>query len=210
MTNKQRGRPPYDDVLTPAEWRVVHAAQHGLSNRQIAESFGVSLDAVKYHIANAVAKLGVENKQSLKHWFATPKSSALSNQENPMDTTTLLNGVGQISRSVKDIQQAEIWYREVLGLPHLFTHGNLAFFNCGDVRLFLNQADTEPTTESIIYFRVNDIQKTYNELSTKGIEFISAPHMIHQHEDGSEEWMAFFNDLEGRPLAIMSTVGSDS
>jgi methylmalonyl-CoA/ethylmalonyl-CoA epimerase len=32
--------------------------------------------------------------------------------------------------------------------------------------------------------------------------------MIHKHEDGVEEWMAFFSDPEGRPLAIMSVVGS--
>jgi hypothetical protein len=32
--------------------------------------------------------------------------------------------------------------------------------------------------------------------------------MIHKHDDGAEEWMAFFNDPQGRPLAIMSVVGS--
>jgi hypothetical protein len=31
--------------------------------------------------------------------------------------------------------------------------------------------------------------------------------MIHRHADGSEEWMAFFDDNEARPLAIMSTAG---
>ena len=30
--------------------------------------------------------------------------------------------------------------------------------------------------------------------------------MIHRHEDGTEEWMAFVEDNEGRPLAIMSQV----
>jgi hypothetical protein len=30
--------------------------------------------------------------------------------------------------------------------------------------------------------------------------------MIHRHADGPEEWMAFFNDPAGRPLAIMSQV----
>ena len=57
-TRKRRGRPPHDDLLTPAEWRVVHAAQHGMTNRTIAKRWGISLDAVKYHIANALAKLG--------------------------------------------------------------------------------------------------------------------------------------------------------
>jgi methylmalonyl-CoA/ethylmalonyl-CoA epimerase len=28
--------------------------------------------------------------------------------------------------------------------------------------------------------------------------------MIHRHEDGTEEWMAFFKDHDGRPLALMS------
>ena len=65
----RRGRPAHDDVLTPTEWRVVHAVQHGLSNRQIAARRGISLDAVKYHVANAVAKLGVRNRQGLRGWF---------------------------------------------------------------------------------------------------------------------------------------------
>src|SRR6185437_9794875 len=59
--NTRRGRPPSEDVLTPSEWRVVHAVQHGLSNREIARRRGISVDAVKYHVANAVAKLGVNN-----------------------------------------------------------------------------------------------------------------------------------------------------
>ena len=30
--------------------------------------------------------------------------------------------------------------------------------------------------------------------------------LIHRHEDGTEEWMAFFEDNEGRPLALMTQV----
>jgi hypothetical protein len=30
------------------------------------------------------------------------------------------------------------------------------------------------------------------------------PHMIHRHDDGTEEWMAFFKDNDGRPLGVMS------
>jgi len=30
--------------------------------------------------------------------------------------------------------------------------------------------------------------------------------LIHRHESGMEEWMAFFNDPEGHPLAIMAQV----
>jgi hypothetical protein len=40
----------------------------------------------------------------------------------------------------------------------------------------------------------------------RGVEFTHAPHRIHTHADGTEEWMGFFKDPEGRPLAIMSQV----
>ena len=57
------------------------------------------------------------------------------------------------------------------------------------------------------YLRVTDIEKAYNALKARGVEFTSAPHMTHRHADGMEEWMAFFKDPEGRPLAIMSQAG---
>ena len=50
-----------------------------------------------------------------------------------------------------------------------------------------------------------DIHAAKAALEARGVEFINAPHMIHRHEDGTEEWMAFFKDNEGRPLAIMSS-----
>jgi len=206
MTTKRRGRPPHDDVLTPAEWRVVHAVQHGMTNRDIAARKGISVDAVKYHVANAVGKLGVDNRKSLRQWFRAPAGSALSRRGKTVDVTIKLGPIGQISRTVKDIKQAEAWYRDVLGLPHLYTFGKLAFFDCGGTRLFLTQEAQTPKEESILYLRVADIEQGHNELKARGVEFTSAPHMVHRHADGTEEWMAFFTDPEGRPLAIMSQV----
>ncbi|MGB6605615.1 MAG: helix-turn-helix transcriptional regulator [Steroidobacteraceae bacterium] len=107
---RHRGRPRHDDVLTPTEWRVVHAVQHGLSNREIARRRGISLDAVKQHVANAVAKLGVVDRQGLRRWFAAPKRSALRAQENPVETTLQLGAIGQVSRTVSDIAAAQNWY----------------------------------------------------------------------------------------------------
>ena len=46
-------------------------------------------------------------------------------------------------------------------------------------------------------------------LEQRGIVFTSAPHLIHRHADGVEEWMAFFDDLEGRTLAVMCQVSPD-
>jgi len=207
---KKRGRPPHDDALTPAEWRIVNAVRHGLTNRQIAQRRGISLDAVKYHVANAIAKLGLDDRKALQLWAGAHKGSPVSQMETAMNDDIRYLGVGQIARSVADIQAAETWYRDVLGLDHLFTFGDLAFFDCGGTRLMLSQVKDEPAAESIIYLRVPDINAAYERLNGDRIEFISAPHMIHRHEDGSEEWMAFFKDPEGRPLAIMSVVPVDS
>ncbi len=202
---RARGRPPHPDVLTPAEWRIVNFVRHGLSNRQIAARFSVSLDAVKYHLQNIVAKLGVEGRASIKAWRGIPNDSALGLGKPAMDTSLTLGPIGQISRSVRSIGQSVAWYQTQLGLPHLYTYGKLAFFDCGGTRLFLEESD-EPAPESVLYLRVPNIDAAYDELRQRGVAFKSAPHMIHRHADGMEEWMAFFDDLEGRTLAIMCQV----
>ena len=119
-----------------------------------------------------------------------------------MEGNIALGAIGQIARSVKDIAEARKFYGEVLGLAHLYTFGTLAFFDCGGLRLLLSQG--EGSADSILYFRVPDIHAAHASLSERGAVFVNAPHMIHKHADGTEEWMAFFNDNEGRPLAIMS------
>ena len=211
-TRRPRGRPRHDDVLTPAEWRVVNAVRHGLSNAQIAKRRGISLDAVKFHVANAVAKLGVADRRALRQWRGAPRHGALRRGRQTEWTTmetkqAELGAIGQISRSVRDIKEAEAWYRNTLGLRHLYTFGNLAFFDCGGTRLYLSaEQGGASASESILYFRVADIEAKHAELVARGVEFKGAPHMIHRHPDGTEEWMAFFSDPEGRPLALMSQV----
>ena len=203
MTSRDRGRPPHPDVLTPAEWAVAEAVRHGLTNPQIAKRQGVSLDAVKYHVANALQKLGFDSRAELRRWNGVRRDSNLYSQETyPMPDMTL-GPLGQIARSVRDIAAARRWYGEVLGLPHLYSFGNLAFFDCGGVRLMLSEGDGGPA-ESILYFQVDDIRNGHAALEARGVEFTNAPHIIHRHEDGTEEWMAFFNDEEGRTLAIMA------
>jgi len=202
----RRGRPPHDDILTPAEWRTVHAVQHGMSDREIARRRGISVDAVKYHVANALGKLGLESRRALRAWFRVPKHSALARKERAVEARSEIGRIGQISRSVKDIRAAEAWYRDVVGLEHLYTFGTLAFFDCGGTRLFLSQEAESRPAESILYFYVADIQAARDTLAARGVEFTHAPHKIHTHADGTEEWMAFFNDPEGRPLAIMEQV----
>jgi DNA-binding CsgD family transcriptional regulator/catechol 2,3-dioxygenase-like lactoylglutathione lyase family enzyme len=200
-----RGRPPHDDILTPAEWRVLEFVRHGLSNRQIAERHGFSLDAVKYHVANMLQKLGFSSRAELRAWRGISRGSAMHGMEQSQEGWEM-GPIGQISRQVKDVAAARAWFQDVLGLKHLYSFGNLAFFDCGGVRLFLSESEQAGDGESIIYFQVPDIRAAQERLEASGATFLNAPHMIHRHEDGTEEWMAFFNDNEGRPLAIMAQV----
>jgi len=184
----------------------VNAIRHGLSNTAIATRRGISLDAVKFHVANIVSKLGVDNRRALRTWRGVARASALGRTEQiRMNTSPSISAIGQIARSVSNVAAAEAWYRDVLGLTHLYTFGTLAFFDVGGVRLFLSQQDTS-TPESILYLQVPDIRASHEVLRSRGVEFIDAPHLIHTHADGTEEWMTFFKDPDGRPLALMAKV----
>jgi DNA-binding CsgD family transcriptional regulator/predicted enzyme related to lactoylglutathione lyase len=207
---RPRGRPRHPDVLTPAEWEVLDWVRHGLSRAEIARRRGTSVDAIKYHLANIAGKLGLSGTAELRRWSGYPASSALAHREDKdMDTTTVrLGTVGQVSLSVRDMPRAEAFYGKVLGLPHIFTFGDLGFFDCDGLRLYL-QAKPEDrwTPGSILYFVVDDIGAAYEELQGRGVHFTGAPHLIYTHEDtGVEEWMAFFEDGEGNTLALMSRV----
>ncbi len=205
MTIKRRqGRPPHPDVLTPAEWQVAEFVRHGMSNPAIAKRLGVSVDAVKFHVSNALTKLGFTQRSQLRQWDGVSVGSLLHASEKDEQTMVSLGPIGQISRSVSNLTAAEDWYRDTLGLPHLFSAPNLAFFDCGGTRLMLAQGDG--AANSILYFRVADIRSAHGQLLERGVAFVAAPHLIHRHPDGTEEWMAFFNDNEGRLLAIMAQV----
>ena len=204
ISRGKRGRPPHADLLTPAEWRVVEAVRHGLSSREIASRRGISTDAVKYHVANALQKLGLKNRKELRRWNGVSRNSVLFSKETSVSENLTIGPLGQIARRVKDIEASRRWYGDILGLKHLYSFGDLAFFDCGGVRLFLSRDENGGQGDSIIYFRVDDIRSAHAILETRGIAFVNAPHMIHRHEDGTEEWMAFFKDNEERPLAIMA------
>ena len=117
----------------------------------------------------------------------------------------MLQSIGQIAINVKDVARARNYYRDVLGLKHLFDAGpNLAFFQCGDVRLMLSPP-AKPEHDnpgSIIYYRVADIAATHAAMIAKGASFEQGPHIVATMPD-HELWMAFLRDSEGNLLALM-------
>ena len=77
MERNRRGRPRHPDVLTPAEWRVLEALREGGTNAEIAARLGLSLDTVKYHISNMLAKLDLRDRRALASWRAEERPGRL-------------------------------------------------------------------------------------------------------------------------------------
>lgn len=187
---------------------MAEGVRHGMANRLIAERIGCTPDAVKFHVSNVLTKLGLSSRMQLRRWEGVRADALLAQGRREM-TDGVLGPVGQVSRSVRDIGEATRFYGEVLGLPHLYTFGKLAFFDLAGMRLFLEEVE-RPGPQSVLYFRTGDIHAGVRLIEGRGARIVSAPHLIHRHEDGTEEWMAFFEDPEGRPLALMSQVGPDA
>lgn len=111
--------------------------------------------------------------------------------------------IGQIAIVCTDVPRARDFYRDVLGLRHLFDAGpTLSFFDCGGTRLMLSRAEGEASGTSVIYFFVPDIDAAKTEMVGKGATFIDEPHMIAKMPD-HELWLAEFRDSEGNVLALM-------
>jgi len=212
---RPRGRPAHPDILTPAEWAVLDGVRHGLTRRAIARRRGTSLSGVKYHLSNISGKLGVPGIAALRRWPGIPATSTLGGprasdrrEHSIMSASDLsLGGLGQVALWVRDVARAAAFYGTTLGLPHLFTFGDLAFFDMDGTRLYLQRTDhAEWRPGSLLYFVVDDIHASVAQLSGRGVAFRGAPHRIHTHDDGTEEWMAFFDDPDGNTLALMSRV----
>jgi methylmalonyl-CoA/ethylmalonyl-CoA epimerase len=128
-----------------------------------------------------------------------------------MTTTTTepvaLDRIGQIAINATDIGRAVQFYRDTLGMRFLFEFPNLAFFDCGGVRLMLSTAESPDFDHpgSVIYYKVADINATFDALAKRGVEFIDKPHLIAKLPD-HDLWMVFLRDTEGNTLALMSEV----
>jgi predicted enzyme related to lactoylglutathione lyase len=180
-----------------------------MPRREIAQRRGTSVEAVKYHARNIAGKLGVASAHELRHWPGQPFDRApRSRKELDMTTALKLGPLGQVSLLMRDTARAEAFYGDVLGLPHVFTFGDLAFFDAGGVRVYLRKVDEkEWRPSSILYFLVDDISAAHEELARRGVKFLGAPHLIYRDDaTGSEEWMAFFEDPEGNTLGVMARV----
>jgi methylmalonyl-CoA/ethylmalonyl-CoA epimerase len=114
--------------------------------------------------------------------------------------------IGQIAITVGDLARSRDFYQNALGMKFLFDAGNMAFFQCGNIRLMIGTSDQPgPRGGTILYFKVQDIQETYALLKDRGVEFEQAPHLVAKMP-GHDLWMAFLKDPDGNILGMMSEV----
>ncbi len=115
-----------------------------------------------------------------------------------------LGALGQVHISVTDVERSVAFYRDALGIPHLFTVPGqpMAFFASGDVWLYLGVPEAkEYTSRCVLYFRVEAIDAEVARLRGEGIE-IGDPHVAHR--DGStERWLAALVDPDGHHIILM-------
>ena len=121
------------------------------------------------------------------------------------NTDLELAAVGQIGLTVDDLEQATAFYRDALGLKHLFdAPPAMSFFECGGVRLMLSRPE-RPGAErfsAAVYFKVGDIHAARDALAGRGVAFEAEPKLLAKMPD-HELWMAFFRDPSRNLLALM-------
>lgn len=132
----------------------------------------------------------------------------MSHPEAAAPAAVNFDQIGQIAITVDDLARAKDFYQKTLGMKFLFEVGQLAFFQCGDVRLMLDKLeDPGPRGGTILYYKVDDIHLTHSALAQRGVDFIEEPHLIAKMPD-HDLWMAFLKDTEGNTVGIMCEVRS--
>lgn len=119
-----------------------------------------------------------------------------------MSAPTLM-AIGQVSLVAKDLDRATVFYRDTVGLEHLYMAGGMSFFNVGGVRLMLGPPGGEfAHGSSILYYRVHDIEGEHQRLADNGVGVLEAPREIFKQQ-GHALWLAFYADTEGNAFALM-------
>jgi len=113
--------------------------------------------------------------------------------------------VAQVAVTIRDLERAKTFYRDVLGLEHLFdAPPGLSFFRCGETRLMLSQPEGPETAgNSILYYGVDDVDAAWRAMVDQGVAFEEPPRCIAQVE-GRDIWLAICRDSESNLLGLIS------
>lgn len=113
--------------------------------------------------------------------------------------------IGQIAITVSDVERALAFYRDALGLDFLFSAGpGLAFLNADGVRIMLSTPQGAGTVgaNSILYFKVSDIEAVYASVIARGANPERSPQLAARMPD-HELWTGFLRDPDGNLVGLM-------
>ncbi len=118
--------------------------------------------------------------------------------------------IKQIAIPVHDVDAAKTFYRDALGLRHLFdAPPALSFFDCGGVQLMLAgpaaQGKDGDQQHPVLFYDVSDIKKTHAKIKSSGAQNVEDPHVI-ARMNGREIWIASVSDGQGNLVSFMSDV----
>ncbi|HEV3273306.1 MAG TPA: VOC family protein [Candidatus Dormibacteraeota bacterium] len=109
--------------------------------------------------------------------------------------------------AVNDLQKAREFYSETLGLNLSEANDLLTLHLAGDRdTLIYPKPDFVPATYTILNFEVDDIEKTVDDLTTRGVKFERYDGMKQDergiHKDG-ERLIAWFTDPAGNVISVL-------
>lgn len=113
--------------------------------------------------------------------------------------------IGQIAITVSDVSQALVFYRDVLGLEFLFSPApTLAFLRAGSVRVMLStpQGAGAVGANSVLYFKVNEIENVFTAIVERGAQSERPPQLAAQMPDHAL-WIGFVRDPDGNLVGLM-------
>lgn len=116
--------------------------------------------------------------------------------------------IAQIAVIVRDLERAKSFYRDKLGLDHLFdAPPGMSFFQCGETRLMLAPPERmKDAGTPIIYYEVEDIEAAHRSLEADGVAVDTKPHFVAKVGD-NDLWLAFCRDPDGNMIGLMSYRG---
>jgi len=122
-----------------------------------------------------------------------------------VEMTTRLTTIGQIAITVSNVEEALTFYRDALGLEFLFSAGpELVFLNADGVRIMLStpQGAGSIGGNSILYFKVSDIEAVHSALVSRGANNERDPQLAAKMPD-HELWTGFLRDPDGNLVGLM-------
>ncbi|MBC2604620.1 VOC family protein [Pelagicoccus albus] len=121
----------------------------------------------------------------------------------PQVKSPLLNTIGQLEIRVGNLNEAQRFYEDVLGMEVESVFGQTMMLRCGEISILVQESNTRPLG-CPIYFKVDDrVHEVADMLKANGVRFKSGPSCIVEEFMGKSSWLGFFEDPWGNPLALM-------